>query len=87
MPRQWERNRKTVPETAKEAAETPSSLKDGTYNYESPEFDENGFKDQVSMTVKDNAITAVTWDCIKEDGTKKSQLSMDGKVCYDRKRS
>ena len=69
----------TVSETTEEAAETPSTLKEGTYTYESPEFDENGFKDQVSMTVKDNAITAVTWDCIKEDGSKKSQLSMDGK--------
>ena len=69
----------TVPETTGESAETPSALKEGTYTYESPEFDENGFKDQVSMTVKDNAITGVTWDCIKEDGSKKSQLSMEGK--------
>ncbi|GLB29540.1 hypothetical protein LAD12857_14630 [Lacrimispora amygdalina] len=73
------RARGEEPETVPEIAEKPSSLKDGTYTCESPEFDENGFKDQVSMTVKDNAITALTWDCIKEDGTKKSQLSMDGK--------
>ena len=51
---------------------------DGTYFYESPEFDGNGFKDQVSLTVKDSTITSLTWDCIKEDGTKKSRLSMDG---------
>ncbi|WP_349673415.1 FMN-binding protein [Lacrimispora sp.] len=74
-----------VPETTKEASETSASLKDGTYTYESPEFDENGFKDQVSMTVKGNAITALTWDCIKEYGTKKSQLSMDGKYVMTEK--
>ncbi len=59
--------------------EAKSSLKDGTYSYESPEFDENGFKDQVEMTIKGNTITSLTWDCLKEDGTKKSQLSMEGK--------
>jgi major membrane immunogen (membrane-anchored lipoprotein) len=62
-----------------ESGEAKSSLKDGTYSYESPEFDENGFKDQVEMTIKENAITSLTWDCVKEDGTKKSKLSMDGK--------
>ena len=31
------------------------------------------------MTIKGNAITSLTWDCIKEDGSKKSQLSMEGK--------
>ena len=59
--------------------ETKSSLKDGTYSYEAPEYDENGYKDQVVMTIKGNAITSLTWDCIKEDGSKKSQLSMEGK--------
>ena len=59
--------------------ETKSSLKDGTYSYEAPEYDENGYKDQVEMTIKGNAITSLTWDCIKEDGSKKSQLSMEGK--------
>ncbi|WP_333653095.1 FMN-binding protein [Lacrimispora sp.] len=59
------------------SAET--SLKDGTYTYEAPEFDKNGYKDFVEMTIKDQTITALTWDCLKEDGSKKSQLSMDGK--------
>ncbi|WP_077610731.1 FMN-binding protein [Clostridium sp. Marseille-P2415] len=69
----------TEPETQEEAAETAASQwKDGTYTYESPEFDKNGFKDQIEMTIKDNAITSLTWDCVKEDGSKKSQLSMDG---------
>ncbi|WP_124068282.1 FMN-binding protein [Clostridium sp. E02] len=55
-----------------------SGLKEGTYSYESPEFTKSGYKDQVSMTIKDNTITALTWDCIDEEGNKKSQLSMDG---------
>lgn len=62
-----------------EAPNAKSSLKNGSYSYEAPAFDENGFKDQVNMTVTDNTITKLTWDCIKEDGTKKSRLSMDGK--------
>ncbi|MDF2886312.1 MAG: hypothetical protein K0R23_697, partial [Lacrimispora sp.] len=51
-----------VPETTSGESEVTSSLKDGTYTYESPKFDENGFKDQVSMTVKGNSITALSWD-------------------------
>ena len=62
-----------------QSADADSSLKDGTYSYESPEFDKNGYKDQVEMTIKGNAITSLTWDCLKDDGSKKSQLSMDGK--------
>ena len=31
------------------------------------------------MTVKDGAITALTWDCVDKEGNEKSQLSMDGK--------
>ena len=66
-------------QAAGESGDAKSSLKDGTYSYESPEFDENGYKDQVEMTIKGNTITSLTWDCIKNDGSKKSQLSMDGK--------
>ena len=66
-------------QAAGEAPNAKSSLKNGTYSYEAPEFDDNGFKDQVNMTVSDNTITSLTWDCVKEDGTKKSRLSMDGK--------
>ena len=70
----------TEEETTEETpAEALPSLKDGTYNYEAPEFDENGYKDLVTMTIKDQTITSLTWDCLKEDGSKKSQLSMDGK--------
>ncbi len=51
-----------------------TALKEGTYTYESPKFDENGFKDQVSMTVKGNAITALTWDCIKKMEPKRASF-------------
>jgi major membrane immunogen (membrane-anchored lipoprotein) len=64
---------------ASEATATESALKDGTYKYEAPEFDDNGYKDLVSMTIESNTITALTWDCISKDGELKSQLSMDGK--------
>ena len=55
-----------------------SSWNDGSFSYEAPEFDSNGYKDQVSMTVKDGKITALTWDCVDKDGKKKSNLSMNG---------
>ncbi|CCZ61008.1 FMN-binding protein [Hungatella hathewayi] len=60
------------------AAASASAVKDGSYSYESPEFDGNGYKDQVSMTIKDGKITALTWDCVDKDGKKKSNLSMNG---------
>ena len=40
--------------------------------------DDNGLTDQVTMTVKDGKITAVNWDAIGEDGTKKSVMSENG---------
>ena len=64
-------------ETTK-AEETAAGWNDGTYSYESPEFDDNGYKDQVNMTIKDGKITALSWDCVDKDGKLKSNLSMDG---------
>lgn len=49
-----------------------------TYTYLSPQEDQNGFRDQVKMTIEGDTITGLTWDCVKEDGTRKSQLSMEG---------
>ena len=66
-------------EAADAASEKAAVLKDGSYTYEAAEFDGNGYKDQVNMTVKGGAVTALTWDCVDKDGNKKSQLSMDGK--------
>ena len=50
----------------------------GTYTYEDGEFDESGYKDQVSVTIEDGVITQVSWDCVDADGNTKSQLCMDG---------
>lgn len=62
-----------------DSGEASCQWKDGVYTYQSPEADQNGFKDQVEMTIEGNVITGLVWDCVKEDGTKKSRLSMDGK--------
>lgn len=55
-----------------------AELKDGTYEAKMPQADDNGFVDQVTMTVKDGKITEVNWDCVKEDGTRKSVLAENG---------
>lgn len=59
-----------------EAEETV--LADGEYEARTPEADSNGFYGVVTMAVSDGSITAVNWDCVKEDGTKKSVLSENG---------
>lgn len=51
---------------------------DGTYETEEPEFDEQGFKDKVSLTIENGKITDVTWDAYNKDGELKSVLSADG---------
>ena len=53
-------------------------LKDGTYEAKAEAPDNNGFTDQVTMTVKDGKITEVNWEAIGEDGSKKSVLSENG---------
>lgn len=55
------------------------SLKDGSYFWQAESFDSSGFKDQVSLTVAEGAVASCSWDCEKEDGTRKSILSMEGK--------
>ena len=70
-----------VKDCLKQAAgegKTQAGWNDGSYSYEAPEFDSNGYKDQVSMTVKGGRITALTWDCVDKDGKLKSKLSMNG---------
>ena len=52
-------------------------LQDGTYEAKG-ETDDNGFADQVTMTVKNGKITEVNWDAIGEDGSKKSVMSESG---------
>ena len=53
-------------------------LKDGTYEAKAEAADNNGFIDQVTMTVADGKITEVNWEAVGEDGNKKSVLSENG---------
>lgn len=64
-----------------EPAENPlegAVLQDGDYEAKTAEADSNGFIEQVTMTVADGKITAVNWDAITEDGSKKSIMSENG---------
>ena len=53
-------------------------LKDGTYEAKAEAPDNNGFTDQVTLTVKDGKITEVKWEAVGEDGSTKSVLSEKG---------
>ncbi|MFR5602207.1 MAG: FAD-binding protein [Lachnospiraceae bacterium] len=61
------------------AGTEPIELTDGSYYYEDVEFNKAGYKNTISMEVKDGEITSLVWDCLDKDGVKKSQLSMEGK--------
>lgn len=65
-------------EAPKEDALEGTVFTDGDYIAKSEAADDNGFVEQVTMTVKDGKITAVNWDAITEDGTKKSVMSENG---------
>ncbi len=55
-----------------------STLKDGTYYAESERF-EDGYKDNVTLTVENGKITRAVWDAENENGGKsKRQASIDG---------
>lgn len=54
-----------------------ATLTDGTFSAKG-EPDSNGFTDEVTLTVTDGKITAVNWDAVMEDGTKKSVMSENG---------
>lgn len=55
----------------------PTQLVDGTYEVKAKEAS-NGWYSQVSLTVKDGAITEVVWDSVNDAGEKKSVQSMNG---------
>ena len=55
-----------------------AELTDGTYTASTDSYDDSGFMDEVSLTVKDGKITEVTWDAVTEDGSKKSVMSENG---------
>ena len=54
------------------------TLSDGEYLAKAAQADDNGFVEQVTMTVQNGKIIELNWDCIKEDGTKKSKLADEG---------
>ena len=58
-----------------------SSVKDGTYTAKAPQPDQFKSTPQATVTIENGKITKVDIDAITEDGTKKSELSKDGK--YD----
>jgi major membrane immunogen (membrane-anchored lipoprotein) len=51
---------------------------DGTYEAEEPEYDDQGFKDKVTLTIQDGKMTEVIWDAYNSNGELKSVLSADG---------
>ena len=59
--------------------EEPEVLLDGEYSYEDEEFDSMGYKNMITMTVENGAITYVSWDAKDQNGETKSQLSADGR--------
>lgn len=68
---------KAKQDSALEALEG-AALTDGTYEAKTSAPDDSGFTDQVTLTVADGKITAVNWDAVMEDGTKKSVMSEKG---------
>lgn len=65
-------------EDAQDDAGADAGLKDGTYTAEADEF-HNGWKDKVTIEVKDGKIASVDWNSEAEDGGKdKKTASKDG---------
>ncbi|GEM_PF-6094766 len=65
-------------ETTEDTASSDMTWSDGTYETEETEFDEQGYKDKVSITIQDGKITEVIWDAYNAQGQLKSVLSADG---------
>lgn len=61
-----------------EEAPTQAELQDGTYTTETEAFSATGYKDTVTITVANGAITNVVWDAYNEAGQYKSVLSLAG---------
>ena len=55
-----------------------AELQDGTYEAKAEAADNNGFVDQVTMTVQGGKITEVNWESVGADGAKKSVMSENG---------
>ena len=62
---------------AKGEVQVKGNLTDGVYKAEEAEFS-NGYKGVMEMTIKNGAITELIWDAVDEEGSSKSQLSLNG---------
>lgn len=51
-------------------AQMGAALTDGTYRAEFEDFDVNGWKDYVEVTIVDGELSEVVYDSVNEDGTK-----------------
>lgn len=54
-----------------------TQLQDGSYRAEAKEL-QNGYTDQLELTVTDGKVTAIVWDCVDAEGNRKSVLSENG---------
>lgn len=59
-------------------SELLQDVKDGSYVWLDTESDENGFFNQIDVTVENHKITSLTWDAVNEEGVGKRQLSAEG---------
>ena len=60
------------------AGKTEVVLQDGTYEAKADGPDNNGYTDQVTITVADGKITDAVWESVDSDGNKKSEQSENG---------
>lgn len=65
-------------EPAAPAVAEDAELQDGTYTAKTAQADDNGFVGEVNLTVEGGKITAVNWDYVTADGTRKSVMSENG---------
>ncbi len=65
-------------ETEENTTSSGTVWSDGTYETEEAEFDDQGYKDKVTLTIKDGKMTEVIWDAYNAAGQLKSVLSADG---------
>ena len=65
-------------EEAETAQAEDLELQDGTYEAKADGPDNNGYTDQVTITVADGEITEAVWESVDGDGNKKSEQSENG---------
>jgi major membrane immunogen (membrane-anchored lipoprotein) len=60
-----------TPAPAEQPAPAEETTKDGTYTAADPEFDQYGWKPEISITYKDGKISEVIFEEVNKDGAKK----------------